>query len=70
MAATGAADHGEPDPRGSALLGIVGEERLIAEGAGATATAAVLSGKVQGAVRIAAIVSGANIDPENLRAFI
>ena len=59
----------EPQLR-DAIGGLVGEERLIAEGAGATATAAGLSGKGQGAVRIAAIVSGANIDPENLRAFI
>jgi threonine dehydratase len=53
-----------------AIGGLVREERLIAEGAGATAPAAVLAGKVRRAGRIAAIVSGANIDLEKLKTLI
>jgi threonine dehydratase len=51
--------------------GLVREERLIAEGAGATAAAAVLCGLVDCARRnTAVIVSGANIDPEKLKTLI
>ena len=37
--------------------------RVIAEGAGALAAAAALSGRIEGARRIVCIVSGGNIDP-------
>lgn len=59
----------EPELR-DAIGGIVREERLIVEGAGAAATAAVLSGKVGGARKIAVILSGANIDLEKLKTMI
>lgn len=59
----------EPQLR-DAIGGLVREERLIAEGAGATAAAAVLSGKVGGARKIAVILSGANIDLEKLKTLI
>jgi threonine dehydratase len=55
----------------AAMAGIVREERLIAEGAGATATAAVLAGKLAGrGRRIAVVLSGANVDLEKLRGVI
>jgi threonine dehydratase len=40
--------------------------RLVAEGAGATATAALLAGRVKlpRGARVAAIVSGGNVDPD------
>ena len=45
------------------LRGLVGQEHLIAEGAGVAAVAAVAAGRVAGAAtRMAVIVSGANID--------
>lgn len=54
-----------------AVSGLVRVERLIAEGAGAAATAAILNGGLPaGSRKIAAIVSGANIDPEKLKALI
>ena len=47
----------------AAVGGLAREERLIVEGAGAAATAAVTGGKIAtGGRRIAVIVSGANID--------
>jgi threonine dehydratase len=49
-----------------AISGLAREEKLIAEGAGAAATAAVLARNASGQ-RIAVIVSGANIDAEKLR---
>ena len=47
----------------AAMRGIVERERLVAEGAGAVAVAAVLAGKIQTAGRrIAVVLSGANVD--------
>jgi threonine dehydratase len=58
----------------SAIRGMLNEERLVVEGAAATAVAAVLSGGLTGraprAQRVAVVLSGANIDPESLRAII
>lgn len=58
----------------SAIRGMLNEERLVVEGAAATAVAAVLSGGLKDhaprAQRVAVVVSGANIDPETLRAII
>jgi threonine dehydratase len=51
-----------------AIAGLAGEEHVIAEGAGAATTAALLGGQI--AVRpgpVVAIVSGANIDSARLR---
>jgi threonine dehydratase len=54
-----------------AIAGVVREERLIAEGAGAVAAAAVLSGAITCAgQRTAVILSGANIDSGKLKALI
>ena len=51
-----------------ALRGLVGEERLIAEGAAATAVAGVLSGRIPVAGRhVAVVLSGANIDRDAIR---
>lgn len=55
----------------AALRGLVGHEHLVAEGAGAAAVAALLGGRVDAHGRRAvAIVSGANIDRETLKAFL
>jgi len=50
------------------IAGLMAQERLIAEGAGIAAVAALASGRiaVQGR-RVALVVSGANIDPERLK---
>jgi threonine dehydratase len=49
------------------LTGLVGQEHLIAEGAGVAAVAAVAAGRVDGAGRrMAVVVSGANIDTRTL----
>ena len=53
-----------------AIGGVAREERLIVEGAGAAATAAVLSGKAGGARKIVTILSGANIDLDKLKALL
>jgi threonine dehydratase len=54
-----------------AVRALVAEERVIAEGAAATAVAAVLGGKVpMRGRRVAIILSGANIDPDKLRELI
>jgi threonine dehydratase len=51
----------------AAVVGLVAEEHLIAEGAGAAATAAIVGKRVDVAERrVAAIVSGANIDRARL----
>ena len=51
----------------AAVVGLVAEEHLIAEGAGAAATAAIVGKRVDVAGRrVAAILSGANIDRERL----
>ncbi len=58
----------------SAIRGILAEERLVVEGAAATAVAAVLRADAKGVLmtarKIAVVLSGANIDPETLRAII
>ena len=46
-----------------AIRGLFEEERVIAEGAGATAVAALLAGLPMAARKVAVVVSGANIDP-------
>jgi threonine dehydratase len=53
-----------------AIAGIAREERIIVEGAGAAATAAVLDGAAAGARRVAVILSGANIDFDKLKALL
>jgi len=50
------------------LRGLLREEHLVVEGAGAAAPAAVLAGKVRGAGPLVALASGANIDLERLLA--
>jgi threonine dehydratase len=54
----------------AAMKGLAAEERLIAEGAGAAAVAALLSGKLTaGTQRVVALVTGGNVDlPKWLRA--
>jgi threonine dehydratase len=48
---------------GRAMKGLASEERLIVEGAGAAATAAIMSGKASApGQRVIAIVSGGNVD--------
>ena len=56
------------DTIATAMSKLVAEERLIAEGAAATAVAGVLGGglPIEGR-RVAVILSGANIDPQKLR---
>ncbi|MGE5199852.1 MAG: threonine ammonia-lyase [Rhodospirillaceae bacterium] len=49
-----------------AMRGLFEEERLIAEGAGATAAAALLAGLPMAGRKAAVVVSGSNIDPELL----
>ena len=46
-----------------AIRGLFEEERVIAEGAGATAAAALLAGLAVAGRKVAVVVSGANIDP-------
>jgi threonine dehydratase len=56
----------EPDLE-AAVTGLVAAEHLIAEGAGAAATAAIVGRRIDlSGRRVAAIVSGANIDRERL----
>jgi threonine dehydratase len=54
-----------------AVSGVVQQERLVVEGAGATGVAAALAGKlrVQGR-RVAIVLSGANIDADKLASLI
>ena len=52
------------------LRGLVGEEHLVAEGAGAAAPAAVLAGNAGGSGEVVALVTGSNIDLARLRAVI
>jgi threonine dehydratase len=55
----------------TAMRKLVAEERVIAEGAAATAVAAVLSGRLPlTGRRVAVILSGANVDPDKLRELI
>ncbi len=51
------------DEAAAAVRLIAERTRVIAEGAGALATAAAVSGRVEGARKIVCIVSGGNIDP-------
>lgn len=53
-----------------AVGGIAREERIIVEGAGAAATAAVLDGSMTGARKAAVILSGANIDLEKWKTLL
>ena len=47
----------------AAMIGLVEREHLVAEGAGAAATAALIGGRLEVRGRcVAAIVSGANVD--------
>jgi threonine dehydratase len=51
----------------AAIRGLLCEEHLVAEGAGATGVAALLAGRVSGKGRpIAVVISGANIDASRL----
>ena len=52
------------------LRGLVAEEHVVAEGAGAAAVAAMLAGRVRTSGTAVAIVSGANIDAERLSAVL
>ena len=58
----------------TAMRGILLEERLMAEGAAATAVAAVLARRLAATngvpQTVAVVLSGANVDAERLRAFI
>jgi threonine dehydratase len=55
----------------AAIAGLAVEERLIAEGAGATSVAAVAANKItEHGRRIAVVVSGANIDLEKFKGLI
>jgi threonine dehydratase len=58
------------DEIGDGIRGLIREERLIAEGAAATAVAAVLSGRLTRRQKVAVVLSGANIDPAKLRSII
>ena len=61
---------GEPDLEG-AVAGLVEHEHAIAEGAGAAATAALLTGRIELTGRaVAALVTGANIDRAKLGAVL
>jgi len=59
------------DDLSAAIVGLVDAEHLIAEGAGAAATAAVVGGRVEVlSRRVAVIVSGSNIDRARLAALL
>jgi threonine dehydratase len=49
-----------------AMGGLLAQEHLVVEGAGAAAVAAILGGKVRTAGPVIALVSGANVDAERL----
>jgi threonine dehydratase len=53
-----------------AVRGLAAEEHVIAEGAGAAATAAIVAGHVASGGQVVAIVSGGNIDLGRLRAVL
>ncbi|HYM81750.1 MAG TPA: threonine/serine dehydratase [Candidatus Limnocylindria bacterium] len=55
-----------------AMRRLASRAKLVAEGSGAAATAALLSGRVRlpGGTRVVAIVSGGNVDPERLGAVL
>jgi threonine dehydratase len=52
------------------MRGLVAEEHIVAEGAGAAAVAAVLAGKIRASGEMTAIVSGANIDRVRLESVL
>jgi threonine dehydratase len=54
------------DEVADAMRFLAGRARIVAEGAGALSTAAVLSGQAQGAQKIVCIVSGGNVDAATL----
>jgi threonine dehydratase len=56
----------------AAMRGIIIEERVVAEGAAATAVAALLGERAgaKDAQTVAVVLSGANVDAEKLRAII
>ena len=55
------------DEVASAILALVEKQKMIAEGAGATAVAAVMAGKFNlKGKRVVAVVSGGNIDVTSL----
>lgn len=58
------------DELAAAMRGLVAEEHVVAEGAGAAAVAAVVAGKIRAAGTIAALVTGANIDLASLSAVL
>jgi threonine dehydratase len=61
----------DEDDLAAAIRGLAMNERLISEGAGAAAVAAVLSKRIpRREGPIAVVVSGANIDPEKLKALM
>jgi threonine dehydratase len=55
---------------GDGLRGLLSEEHLVTEGAGAAAPAAVLAGKARGPGHLVALVTGSNIDIARLRGVI
>ena len=59
------------DSLSAAIVGLVESEHLIAEGAGAAATAALVGNHIEvGGRKVAVIVSGGNIDRERLAALL
>ena len=52
------------------MRGLVAEEHIVAEGAGAAAVAAVLAGKIRASGEMTAIVTGANIDLARLESVL
>jgi threonine dehydratase len=54
-----------------AMRGLAIEEKLVTEGAGATAVAALLSGDLRlPSGRVAVVVSGGNVDPDTLKSVL
>ena len=54
-----------------AMAGIVSQERLIAEGAGAAGVAAILARRIDSLPNaVAVVLSGANVDPQVLKAIL
>ena len=58
----------DDDEIASAMRELLFSAKLLAEGAGAAATAAVLSGKIPvGGRRVVAVLSGGNVDTSRVR---
>jgi threonine dehydratase len=53
-----------------AITGLIAEEHLIVEAAGAAAVAALLAGRIPSAVSAIAVLTGANIDAARLRSLL